>query len=284
MRIAITGADGQLGSELQRVLDGHTVVPLCYPDFDLLKPDVEERVLAARPELIIHAAAYTNVDKAEDEPAIALAVNAEGTARVARAAAKAKARLIYVSTDYVFDGRQRVPYEETDEPHPCNVYGRSKLEGERYVLRLCANSLVVRTSWLYGRHGANFVKTILRAAKEQPELRVVADQRGCPTHAGDLALMLAGLIRHDITGIVHAAGSGDCTWQEFAAAIVSTLGLSTLVHPISTKEAARKAPRPAYSVLADRRLGALGLSLPHWKESLARFLTDELPTAMVPEP
>ncbi|MEK7269286.1 MAG: dTDP-4-dehydrorhamnose reductase [Nitrospirota bacterium] len=274
MRILTTGADGQLGRELQRALLGHTLVLAAWPKFDLLKPDVEKHVLDARPHVVIHTAAYTDVDEAERKPDKAMAINAEGTERVARAAAKTGARLIYLSTDYVFDGQKGAPYRETDEPNPLNAYGRSKLEGERKALAYCANTLVVRTAWLYGAHGKNFVKTIMRLASEQPELRVVADQRGCPTHAGDLAQALARIVDTDLRGVVHAAGAGDCTWYEFACAIVSLMGSSVTVRPITTAEAKRAAPRPPYAVLANRVLAGVGIVLPHWKDALTRFMKE----------
>ena len=270
MRILITGADGQLGLELQRVLAEETLICAVWPQFDLLKPGVEEQIFAARPDVVIHAAAYTQVDKAEEEPEQAMAVNAEGTRRVAQAASKVGARLLYLSTDYVFDGKQGTPYTETDQPHPINVYGRSKWEGEQQALVSCHNTVVVRTSWLYSPHGTNFIKTIMRRAGEQSELRVVADQRGCPTHARDLAECLARLLQHDLRGIVHACGSGDCTWYDVACAIVSMMERPVTVHPISAAEAKRAAPRPAYSVLANNVLKAQGVTLPHWKDALMR--------------
>ena len=272
MRILITGADGQLGCELQRVLLGHELVLGVWPAFDLVKPECEAFVRDARAEVVIHAAAYTDVEGAEREPVLAMAVNADGTERIARAAAKIGARLIYLSTDYVFDGRKGSPYLEFDSTNPLNAYGRSKLEGERRALEYCTDTLIVRTSWLYGAQGKNFVKTIMRLATEQPELRVVADQRGCPTHAGDLAEALARVLETDLTGIAHATGAGDCTWHEFACAIVSLMGVSVTVHPITTAEARRAAVRPAYAVLANRRLAALGISLPHWMDALGRFM------------
>jgi dTDP-4-dehydrorhamnose reductase len=272
MRILLTGADGQLGLELQRVLARHEMIACCWPHFDLLKPDVGQQIVEARPEVVIHTAAYTNVDKAEQEPDLAMAVNAGGTERVARAAAEAGARLLYISTDYVFDGRKRSPYTEDDEPRPLGVYGRSKLEGERRAQACCPSTLIVRTSWLYGLHGYNFVKTIMRLATEQPELRVVGDQRGSPTYAADLAHALERMLATDIRGVVHASGSGDCTWHEFACAIVAGIGNSVPVRRISTAEANRAAPRPSYAVLANRVLARAGITLPHWKDGLARFL------------
>ena len=275
MRILITGADGQLGLELQEALKGDTLIPLVWPAFDLLKPDVEEQIAAAAPDVIIHAAAYTNVDKAEQEPDMAMAVNGDGTARVARAADKVGARLIYISTDYVFDGTKGRPYEESDATNPLGAYGRSKREGEQRALAGCADTLVVRTAWLYSAHGANFVKTIMRVAREQRELRVVNDQYGCPTHAGELARALSRIVQLPLKGIVHAAGSGHCTWHGLASAIVAFMAVPVNVLPISTKDANRPAPRPAYGVLANRILAGAGISLPHWKDSLAKFFEDK---------
>jgi dTDP-4-dehydrorhamnose reductase len=272
MRIVLTGAHGQLGHELQRTLAEHDLVLFDVPAFDLLDSRAEHDVADARPRLIIHAAAYTDVEGAEREPAKAQAINVEGTARVARAAARIGARLIVISTDYVFDGRKRTPYLETDTPSPLGVYAKTKYEAERQALALCPDTLVVRTAWLYGFHGKNFVRTILRLAREKPELRVVSDQRGSPTQAGDLAEALGRIVPTDLTGIVHAVGQGDCTWHEFATAIVSQVGLATPVFPISTAEANLKAPRPSYTVLANRRLAQEGIRLPHWKEALTRFL------------
>ena len=272
MKILITGANGQLGHELQPVLHDQQLTLANVPDFDLTKPGVEAYILAARPDVVIHAAAYTDVDGAEREPERAMAVNAEGTERVAKATAEAGARLLYLSTDYVFDGRQGVPYRETDEPHPVNAYGRSKLEGERRALTYCPDTLIIRTAWLYGVHGKNFVKTIMRLALEQMELRVVSDQRGSPTHAGDLALAIKKILRLKLKGIVHATGGGDCTWHEFAGEIVSLMGVSAKVQPISTEEAKRAARRPLYAVLASHVLANAGVSLPHWKDALNRFM------------
>ena len=272
MRILITGANGQLGTELRRVLAPETLIPVDLPEFDLCNADLEDRVIAAKPEVVIHAAAYTDVDGAELDPDHALAINADGTERVAKGAAQAHARLIYVSTDFVFDGLKGAPYLEDDPPNPLNVYGRSKLEGERRALAYCPNTLVVRTAWLYGAQGKNFVKTIMRLTTEQRELRVVADQRGCPTNAEDLARALAKMLTLDMHGIVHATGAGDCTWHELARAIVSALGRQTPVHPITTAEAGRRAVRPAYSVLANCVLKSFGITLPHWNETLNRFI------------
>ena len=272
MRILITGANGQLGCDLQRAVASHELVLMDLPAFDLTTPSCEEQIASAQPDVVIHAAAYTDVDGAEHQPDLAMAVNAQGTEWVARGAARANARLIYISTDYVFDGLKRTPYLERDLANPLNLYGKSKLEGEGRALAHCPHTLVVRTSWLYGAHGKNFVKTMMRLATEQPALRVVADQRGCPTYAADLAQSLATILTLDIRGIVHATGTGDCTWYELASAIVSAMGRQTPVHPMTTVEAGRRAARPSYSVLANGVLKQSGIVLPHWRDSLVQFV------------
>ncbi len=272
MRILITGAQGQLGHALQQALSGEDLILKDLPEFDLTQSHSESKIVAARPSVILHVGAYTNVDGAEREPDRALAVNVHGTTFVARAATALNARLIYISTDYVFDGAQTTPYCEEDIPHPLNVYGQSKRAGEIAALTGCPNTLVVRTAWLYGHAGNNFVKTIMRLAGEKPFLEVVGDQRGCPTNADDLALALKNLLVSDLRGICHVTNTGDCTWHEFAEAIVSLMELSTPVRPITTAQAGRLARRPAYSVLAQGRLGTMGPLLPDWKESLARFM------------
>ncbi|MEP6960406.1 MAG: dTDP-4-dehydrorhamnose reductase, partial [Nitrospirota bacterium] len=268
----ITGAQGQLGHALQQALSGEDLILKDLPEFDLTQSDSESKIVAARPSVILHVGAYTNVDGAEREPDRALAVNAQGTTFVARAAATLDARLIYVSTDYVFDGTKATPYCEEDVPHPINVYGQSKHEGEIAALTGCPNTLVVRTAWLYGHVGNNFVKTIMRLAGEKPFLEVVGDQRGCPTNADDLASVLKDLLTSDQRGICHVTNTGDCTWYEFAEAIVRLMDLSTQVRPITTAQAGRIARRPAYSVLAQSRLGTVGALLPHWQDALARFM------------
>jgi dTDP-4-dehydrorhamnose reductase len=282
MRVLITGAQGQLGHALQQAFSGEDLILKDLPTFDLTKSDSESQIVAARPSVILHVGAYSNVDEAEREPNHTLAVNAQGTMFVARAAATLDAKLIYLSTDYVFDGTQTVPYREEDVPHPINVYGQSKLEGEIIALATCPNTLVVRTAWLYGHAGNNFVKTIMRLAHEKPFLEVVGDQRGCPTNADDLALALKDILASDLRGICHVTNTGDCTWHEFAEAIVSLMGRSTPVRPITTAQAGRLAKRPAYSVLAQGRLGTVRAMLPHWLDALARFMSHASRLASTP--
>ncbi len=277
MRIVITGAQGQLGTDLQQVLQGHQLTLLDLPSFDLTQQDCDRVIVEAAPEVVIHAGAHTDVDGAERNPALALAVNAEGTERVAHAAARVGARLIYISTDYVFDGRGTRPYLETDPTNPVSAYGESKRAGEQRALAVCESTLVVRTAWLYGLHGRNFVKTMLQLASERPCLKVVADQRGCPTFAGDLAGMIEKLVTHPAQGVLHVTNAGDCTWHEFATEIVRLAGSCIPVEAITTADMPRPAKRPAYSVLSADRLHRLGFSMPSWQDALQRFMK-ALPT------
>lgn len=272
MRIVITGAQGQLGTDLRQTLRDHQLTTLDLPPFDLTHPDCARTIVDAAPEVVIHAGAYTDVDGAERNPGLAMAVNAEGTERVASAAAKTGARLIYISTDYVFDGQGTRPYVETDPTNPISVYGESKLAGEQRALAGCDNTLVVRTAWLYGRHGKNFVKTMLQLAVEGPCLKVVADQHGCPTFSEDLAGMIAKLAAHPAQGVLHVTNGGHCSWHEFATEIIRLSGYHISVEPITTGDMPRPAKRPAYSVLSSGRLHHLGFSMPTWQDGLQRFL------------
>jgi len=272
MRIVITGSEGQLGSALKRILANEDLVLKDLPEFDLTKPACEDEIRGANPDIILHVGAYTNVDQAERDPEQAHAVNAKGTRWVAQAAKAVKARLVYLSTDYVFDGMKTSPYHEQDQPHPLNQYGLSKYDGEQTVLRLCPDGLVVRTAWLFGHDGNNFVKTIMRLAEERPVLDIVADQRGCPTYVEDLAHALKQLATSDLRGICHVTNSGDCSWHEFAQAIASQTAVKPVVRPITTAQAGRPAKRPAYSVLSHDRFAMQSSPLPHWQEALSRFM------------
>src|SRR5262245_40297525 len=272
MRILITGARGQLGAALQQALSGDHLILKDLPEFDLTSSSCEEQILASSPDVVLHAGAYTNVDGAEREPEKAMMVNARGTETVARAAQRVRARLICLSTDYVFDGEKSTPYAEDDPPRPINVYGRSKREAEIAALEHCRNTLVVRTAWLYGHAGHNFAKTIMRLAVEKSVLEVVNDQRGCPTFAGDLAEALGDLVKSGLQGICHVTNGGEATWYEFAKAIVQRMESSAEVRPITTEQAGRLARRPQYSVLASRRLSTVRRQLPHWQDGLVRFM------------
>jgi len=273
VRVVITGAQGQLGTDLVRSFQGHEVTALDLPTFDLTAADCVRAIVDAAPEVVIHGGAYTDVDGAERNRDLAMAVNADGTERVAKAAAKAGARLICISTDYVFDGRGARPYVETDPTNPINVYGESKRAGELRALACCENTLIVRTAWLCGQKGKNFVKTMLQLAAERPLLKVVADQRGCPTFTEDLAAMVAQLAAQPDQGILHVTNEGHCTWHEFASEIVRLAGYQVPVEAITTAEMPRPAKRPAYSVLSSDRLHHLGFTMPPWRDGLQRLLT-----------
>jgi len=274
MRILLTGASGQLGREMQRALAGEDVIPANRPDYELTDPALSAKIAATHPDLVIHAAGFSDVDGCEQDPETAFQVNAQATSRVAEGAVRAGARLVYISTDYVFDGKKGEPYTEGDPVGPLNVYGCSKLIGEQEALKTCPRTIIVRTSWLYGVHGKNFVKTILSLAVTQPEVRVVEDQRGSPTYARHLAQVVAGLIRSDVTGVIHAGGEGECSRYEFAKAILQEAGLQCRVVPISTAESGRLAVRPSYSVLSTALLRQHRLSLLPWRTGLQRFVAD----------
>jgi dTDP-4-dehydrorhamnose reductase len=223
--------------------------------------DVTTSTLDYKPDLVLHAAAWTDVDGAEDHPDQAEVVNVRGTRNVVALGAP----VVYYSSDYVFDGTKRLPYVESDEPNPLSAYGRTKLLGEREV----RDGWIVRSSWLFGWTGTNFVRTMLTLGKQQDEVRVVADQRGCPTYVGHLAAATRELLSRP-QGVWHLAAEGDCTWAELAAAIFEEAGLDCGVTPITTEELGRPAPRPAYSVLRSEREDAP--RLPHWRDGLRECL------------
>ena len=255
-RILLTGAGGQLGAALAEAFPEADA--RMHADLDVTRP-IE---LPYRPDLVLHAAAWTNVDLAETDPHGAFRVNVEGTRHVAALGAP----LVYYSSDYVFDGRKDGPYVESDEPSPLGVYGRTKWQGEAAA---GDDAWIVRTSWLFGPTGTNFVRTMLSLAARADEVRVVADQRGSPTYVGHLAEATRDLVARP-RGVWHVAADGDCTWAEFADAIFAEAGLACRVVPITTEELGRPAPRPAYSVLRSERPDAL--RLPHWREGLRACL------------
>ncbi|MFQ5882332.1 MAG: dTDP-4-dehydrorhamnose reductase [Candidatus Methylomirabilales bacterium] len=275
MKVILTGAEGLLGTELTRVLDRrHQVVPVSRKDLDVTSPGVTGALRVLQSDLVIHAAAYSDVDGCEKDPVRAFRVNVEGTAQVARACRELGLPLLYFSTDYVFDGRKGAPYREEDAANPLSVYGRSKWEGEQQVRRYIEDYFIVRTAWLYGRTGRSFIRTILTQAKEGGELRVVHDQIGCPTSAADLAEAVTRLIEKAPFGLYHITNSGYCSWFEFAQAILAETGLSGVsVRPISSRELNRPAPRPAYSVLDNHAwLTIFGEPLRPWRQALRAFL------------
>jgi dTDP-4-dehydrorhamnose reductase len=283
--ILLIGSNGQVGKELQQILPAYgDIISVARPTVDLAQPDTLRSIIRAKqPQIIINAAAYTAVDKAESEPELANAINAIAPLILAEESQKLGACLIHLSTDYVFDGNGCHPYQETDTTNPLSVYGKTKLAGEEAIRETCAHHLILRTAWVYGTFGkSNFVKTMLRLGAERPELRVVADQIGSPTWAQDIAAVIAQMIPQlspDIAGTYNYTNSGVASWYDFAVAILEeaqqlgfTLKVENIV-PITTAEYPTPARRPAYSVLACGKISALLKSYPpHWRQRLREML------------
>ena len=275
MRVTIFGASGLLGKALMHEWGEDAVTGLSSGDADIRDAKrVQQVVRETRPEWIVLAAACTDVDGCEGNPDLAFAVNRDGAVNVATAAKLFGARLVFLSSDYVFDGKKATPYETGDARNPQSVYGRTKADAEIKLLELMPDCCIVRTSWLFGAGGKCFPDTILKLAASRPALDVVNDQRGCPTYAVDLARAITQLCRKNATGIVHVTNAGDCTWFEFAREIVRSAGLAATVRPVSSQQMARPAPRPAYSVLSPTRLQALGIGMPSWGDALQRYLEE----------
>jgi dTDP-4-dehydrorhamnose reductase len=270
-RILLTGGTGQLGIELQPRLSAlGTVLAPARQQLDLISDQSVARIIALQPTLVVHAAAATDVERCEREPAWAYAVNAEGTRRIAEACRAVGAWMLYVSTDYVFDGAKRGPYLEEDRPEPLNVYGHAKLAGEVYVRDLAPRWAIVRTSWVYGHVGRNFVATILRRLQAGETLRVVTDQVGSPSYTADLADGITQLVARQVDGIFHLTNSSSCSWFAFAQAIARAVGVdSARILPITSDGLDMRARRPANSVLANAAWEALGLPpLRSWEAAL----------------
>jgi dTDP-4-dehydrorhamnose reductase len=280
VKILVTGANGMLGRDVTAALaPRHPVLPHPREVLDVTDPRaVLETVAAVAPDAIVHCAGFTDVDGAESRRDEAFRVNALGARNVAVAADAVGAVLVHVSTDYVFDGAAALPYTEFDPTAPLSVYGRSKLAGEEAVRTHCRRHFILRTAWLYGAHGRNFVWTILKAAREKDHLEVVDDQVGSPTWTLDLGTLIGDLIETEAYGTHHAAAGGRCTWYAFACAILKARGIDTPVRPVSSSKVPRPARRPAFSVLQGLCLEALGMELRPWEEALADFL------ARTPEP
>lgn len=271
----IIGATGLLGKPLMQQWTGVELTGTGSRDLDIRDAtQVREQVERNSPDWIVLAAAYTDVDGCEKNSELAFAVNRDGAVNVAVAAKSFGAKLLFVSSDYVFDGTKTVPYEINDARNPQSVYGRSKAEAEVRLLEILPDACIVRTSWLYGTGGKCFPDTILKLAATRPALDVVNDQRGSPTYTVDLAKAIIELCGNDARGIVHACNAGDCTWFEFAREIVKGAGLATEVRPVSSAQMARPAPRPAYSVLSATSLHRYGIELPQWKDALRRYLNE----------
>jgi dTDP-4-dehydrorhamnose reductase len=272
MKILVTGAGGMLGHDVARVAEDmrHQVIALGHEDLDVSDPARVERVITReRPGAVINCAAWTNVDGAEESEHEASLVNAQGAGFVADAASKVDAKVVYISTDYVFDGSSG-PYGESDDPNPINAYGRTKLAGERATALVNGRSFIVRTSWLFGPHRGNFVETMLRLGQGGGPVVVVHDQVGCPTYTGHLAVGLLRLIDSASYGIHHMSGQGSCSWYEFAMEIFRQAEVVTRVMASSSEMMERPAKRPANSVLISRR--SAPIKLPAWQRGLSDYL------------
>lgn len=278
MKVLITGAAGQLGQDLQRsfAAAGDEVVACARPDLDITdRAAVRDAITQARPDLVVHAAAYTLVDLCETEPELAWTVNATASWWVARACAEAGAAMVYLSSDYVFDGTHGRPYTEFDRVNPLSMYGRSKEAGEQKVRQVLAEHYIVRTSWVHGATGANFARTMLRLGRERGAVSVVDDQTGSPTFTADLAPQIRRLATSGAPGTYHITGSGHCTWFELARAIFDIAGIGVDLTPTDTASFGAPAPRPAFSVLDNLMARQIGLpDMPAWQDSLAQLIAE----------
>ncbi|HEY7616951.1 MAG TPA: dTDP-4-dehydrorhamnose reductase [Terriglobales bacterium] len=283
MRVTIFGATGLLGKALLRQWSGDQITGLGSREADIRDPEQISRELQrARPDWIVLAAAYTDVDGCETNRELAFDVNCRGALNVGQAAKYAGARLLFLSTDYVFDGTKATSYGTNDPRSPQSVYGQSKADAEVELTRILPECCIVRTSWLFGIGGRCFPDTILKLAAQRPELEVVNDQRGSPTYAPDLADAIIQLCRKDATGIVHVTNQGDCTWFDFARVIVASAGLSTTINPTNSDEFIRPARRPAYSVLSGVSLEKYGIAMPTWQDALRRYLSERSTASQQP--
>ena len=271
MRILLTGAAGQLGRQMQKQGQGHVITALTHKELDIANPaEVRDAVRAHKPDLVLNAAAFNDVDRAQADPDAAFLGNAIGPRNLSLAAAEAGAAVLHVSTDYVFDGQQATPYHEYDRPAPLSNYGRSKLAGEVAVRELNPRHYVVRTAWVYEVLGNNFPKTLYTLAKKQKEVKVVSDVKGSPTSAAHLARAILTLIETGAFGTYHFAGQGEgASWFDLATYFFRELRLDTSVVPVSVSEFPRPAPRPRYSVL--RTIQQPQILLPPWQDGIAEF-------------
>ncbi len=276
MRIILTGADGQLGHDLRRTLDQHDLIPFTLDDLDITDfSSVVKKIEEVGPEIVVNCAAYTDVDGCESNKVLAYQVNAGGPQNLAIACEMAGAALLQVSTDFIFDGSKGSPYQEFDLPNPLSVYGLSKLAGEKYVSSLTNRYYIVRTAWLYGQSGNNFVKSILKIAGEKEKLQIVDDQIGSPTFTYDLAERIADIITSKGYGIYHVVNGGQCSWYDFGKKILEIAGLEREVEPISSNDLDRPAKRPKYSVLDDLSLRLRGFSsLRSWEAGLVAYFKE----------
>lgn len=278
MKVLVTGTKGQLGYDVVNELEkrGHTAVAVDIEEMDITDAvSVERGITEAEVEAVIHCAAYTAVDAAEDNVEICRRVNAEGTENIAKVCKKLDLKMIYISTDYVFDGEGERPWEPDDERHPLNVYGQTKYEGELAVEKYLEKYFIVRIAWVFGVNGKNFIKTMLKLSETHEELNVVDDQVGSPTYTYDLAVLLVDMVESDKYGRYHATNEGLCTWYEFAKEIFRQAGVEVKVNPVTSDMFPAKAKRPKNSRMSKEKLDANGFHrLPTWQDALERYLSE----------
>lgn len=273
MKIALTGAEGMLGHDIRKAFSDTEITCFTHNSLDISVLDsTVKRIRDVKPDFLIHSAAFTDVDRCESEPERAYLVNGIGTRNVTMACEEIKCPVMYISTDYVFDGSKKGPYDEWDRTNPINIYGVSKLMGERFVSMLTNRFYIVRTSWLYGSNGRNFVETIIRLLSERESIEVVDDQTGCPTYTYDLARKLREVVGKGY-GVYHITNTGNCSWYDFALAIAVGAGLKKQITPVSSERFGRSAKRPANSVLGNTILRLESIGEPrHWQEALGEYL------------
>lgn len=280
MKVLVTGVKGQLGYDVMAELAKRNIeaIGVDIDEMDITdKISVEKVIGEAAPDVVVHCAAYTAVDAAEDNEALCRRVNADGTRNIAEVCKKLDCKMVYISTDYVFDGQGTRPWEPDDERHPLNVYGQTKYEGELAVQENLSKYFIVRIAWVFGKNGKNFVKTMLKLAETHDKLTVVNDQFGSPTYTYDLARLLVDMIQTDKYGIYHATNEGICTWYEFACEIFRQAGIKIEVTPVPASEYPTKAKRPENSRLDKSKLTENGFErLPSWQDALRRYIKEIL--------
>ncbi len=279
MNILVTGSNGQLGNEMRLLAPSNTQHTFYFTDIDELditnKTAVLEYAQERCVEMIVNCAAYTAVDRAETDEPMARLINALAVLNLGEVATEIGAKIVHISTDYVFDGKAFLPYKETDTPNPVSAYGRTKLEGEQLLQQACAQSVIIRTAWLYSEFGNNFVKTMIRLGNERDKLNVVFDQVGNPTYAADLAAAIMTIVNAEtfVSGVYHFGNEGVCSWYDFTKAIHQLAGVECDVQPIRSEQYPTPTERPHYSVFDKSKIKeTYGVSVPHWYEALARCI------------
>ena len=277
--ILVTGSNGQLGNEMRQISKSYSQFNYIYTDIEELdicnKTNLDDFVKLNKVDFIVNCAAYTAVDKAENDTELCYKINFEAVKNIAEIASKHQIKVVHISTDYVFDGTNYIPYTEKEQVCPYTVYGKSKLAGEQTLSENCKDAIIIRTSWLYSSFGNNFVKTMIKLGKERDSLNVIFDQIGTPTYAADLADTIMKIIIHEnfTTGIYHFSNEGVCSWYDFTKSIHRISGINCNVKPIESKEYPTPTPRPHFSVLNKAKIkSTYGLNIPHWEESLEKCL------------